>query len=61
MIYYNSVMVEKEIHIDSYIAIKMTNDYNKLYPDMKQYYENEKSGSCRTLDMLSSHLWALKN
>lgn len=49
-------MVEKEIHIDYYIAIKITNDYNNLHPDMEQYYENEKSGSCRTLDVIISLL-----
>lgn len=32
-------MVKKEIHIDSYIAIKMINNDNKLHPDMEQYHD----------------------
>lgn len=38
-IYYSTVKVKKEIHIDSYIAIKTINDDNKLHPDLEQYYE----------------------
>ena len=41
-IYYSTVKVKEEIHIDSYIAIKMINDDNKLHPDLEQYYEMKK-------------------